>query len=554
MKIILLISTLLVSVPLYAQNLIPNAQCEEYIVCPYSTEEIPSVGFTPTSITGWSRPTLGTSDYFNRCAGEGAHMSVPENLIGFQEPKSGDGYVGAIIHKQYEEGISDDIREYLQVNLNSELISGHTYLLSYSLSLAGTKYFMIEIDEVPVAIDRMGAYFSAGPEGRYTGYTNLADLNPQVESPAGVMLNDTTNWMDVSGTFTAAGGESWMIIGNFTEQEEVNYEFLGDYNSGYSYYYFDDFCLLDLSSAAATTSWDTVICDGFSISLQTPVGRNSFVWDDGSTAPTRTVTTTGAYWVRSVNTQECVLAVDTFYVKKEQTNIPIKVADDTVICSGNNLVLDALDSRFDQYRWNTGDTTSAITISEPGEYIVIAESECYASRDTVVVKSPPLPTAQLPEDLILCNGQPIVLANAVEAYTYRWSTGATDCCISINEPGLYSLNVTNECGDVASDDIVVSYIGCDNCILAPTAFSPNNDGLNDLFEPSINCLIDDFTIQIFNRWGQLVFTSYHKDSHWNGEVNGAPAELGVYFYLIEATLPIEGAKRIVKKGDITLLR
>lgn len=86
----------------------------------------------------------------------------------------------------------------------------------------------------------------------------------------------------------------------------------------------------------------------------------------------------------------------------------------------------------------------------------------------------------------------------------------------------------------------------------PNAFTPNADGDNDIFR-IIGRLIyyDDYLLNVYNRFGQLVFTSRDPAFGWNGMFNGIPADVGVYFYMAQVT---SKGKHELVKGDLTLLR
>ncbi len=64
--------------------------------------------------------------------------------------------------------------------------------------------------------------------------------------------------------------------------------------------------------------------------------------------------------------------------------------------------------------------------------------------------------------------------------------------------------------------------------------SPNSDGLNDIFLPAISaeCPVERFSLSIFNRWGQRVFSSARPEQGWDGNFNGAPVDAGTYMYQI----------------------
>ena len=89
----------------------------------------------------------------------------------------------------------------------------------------------------------------------------------------------------------------------------------------------------------------------------------------------------------------------------------------------------------------------------------------------------------------------------------------------------------------------------------PNVFTPNNDGMNDCFQMVNidNTTFESFDLQIFNRWGNLVFHTSNPTECWNGEIKGQPATADVYVYVLKAeTLDCE--VEISELGDLTLLR
>ncbi len=94
---------------------------------------------------------------------------------------------------------------------------------------------------------------------------------------------------------------------------------------------------------------------------------------------------------------------------------------------------------------------------------------------------------------------------------------------------------------------------CSDCLFIPNAFTPNADGLNDYFGIISLCDISNFSIKIYNRWGQAVFTSNDVNFRWNGLQKADFAEIGTYYYYIEYNI-MQKPDRQLLKGDITLLR
>ncbi|MBP6977217.1 MAG: gliding motility-associated C-terminal domain-containing protein [Bacteroidales bacterium] len=97
----------------------------------------------------------------------------------------------------------------------------------------------------------------------------------------------------------------------------------------------------------------------------------------------------------------------------------------------------------------------------------------------------------------------------------------------------------------------------DSKVIIPNAFSPNGDGVNDYFKPLILTEgIQEFSMVIYNRWGQLIFETNDYMTGWDGKVNGNPSPTGVYIYLIKYRVPvgIGEYKSESHKKHVTLLR
>ena len=89
-------------------------------------------------------------------------------------------------------------------------------------------------------------------------------------------------------------------------------------------------------------------------------------------------------------------------------------------------------------------------------------------------------------------------------------------------------------------------------LYAPNAFSPYGDGVNDLFSIKGQG-VQNYALEIFNRWGQLVFQSDDLDIAWNGEYRGSQVPVGTYVYQVKA-LNVSGDHTIVKNGHVVLIR
>ena len=137
-------------------------------------------------------------------------------------------------------GYSEINSEYIEVPLSAPLIANRKYCLSFYVSLSA-KYWL--------ATSNIGAYFSTDSLLFVSYSPNVIDsVIPQIDNPSSNILNDTANWMLVSGSFIAAGGEKFMTIGNFHDSINATFQSLPWGQGDAAYYYFDDFSMVDCTN------------------------------------------------------------------------------------------------------------------------------------------------------------------------------------------------------------------------------------------------------------------------------------------------------------------
>jgi gliding motility-associated-like protein len=185
---------------------------------------------------------------------------------------------------------------------------------------------------------------------------------------------------------------------------------------------------------------------------------------------------------------------------------------------------------------------------------ITAPNGCKKIMKFNVSDTTPAPTVALGNDTTLCNGMPLKLEVQVQDFiNYRWSTGDEGCCTIIKTAGTYTVTAEGSCGyNTAS--VTINYVDCNFCFWIPNAFSPNNDGVNDTWKVVPVCLTDKFKLQIFNRWGKVLFTSFSTDISWDGMFNGQPVDVGIYHYYLEATATDRSIPPLSMKGEVTVIR
>ena len=296
------------------------------------------------------------------------------------------------------------------------------------------------------------------------------------------------------------------------------------------------------------------LCNGESLVITTenfnPNETTIFEWGDGSTGPTYTVTEGGTYSVTANYSDNCSVP-DQVYV--EMLPSPeIDLGEDTEVCEGEEFEIDVQDD-FEEYLWQDGSTNTSITISDPGVYWleVTAENSCKA-RDSVYFDVLPSPHPYLGNDVIIHNDEFIVLDAGYPGASYLWSTDDTVQVIEAQgvEGGLeYWVEVYFD-GCPGYDTIVIDeYPYCTADV--PSAFSPNNDGTNDILFV-MGSGIDTLDFKVFNRYGELVFETNDINEGWDGTYLGEKQEEEVYIYYLKA-ICFDGLIT-EKKGNITLLR
>jgi gliding motility-associated-like protein len=156
----------------------------------------------------------------------------------------------------------------------------------------------------------------------------------------------------------------------------------------------------------------------------------------------------------------------------------------------------------------------------------------------------------------LCSGFSYVLDPGAGYVSYTWFDGRIDQSITASEVGSYSVIVTDQYGCKGADSVYLK--ACADEFTIPTAFTPNHDGLNDVFRPvwKADVIPTSFLMLIYNQWGTLVYSGTDVFAGWDGTSNGNLCPVGVYTYFLKVEKPAgkSPAQQTTLRGIVTLVR
>lgn len=239
--------------------------------------------------------------------------------------------------------------------------------------------------------------------------------------------------------------------------------------------------------------------------------------------------------------------------------LPVESPDlgaDTAICQGERLTLSPAEPPS-MPLWNDGSSADSLLVSEAGWYWLQAQGLC-GERDSLRLELLPVPElAVVPQDGFLCTDSSLTLRLEGEwpaGTQFVWTGGSTNSTLMVDGPGLYAVTA-DAAGCMAEASAVVEQGPCGCSWTMPNAFTPNGDGRNDVFRPVLDCTLEGYRLDVFNRWGRRVFQSSEPGLSWDGSLAGAEQEAGVYVWVLEATVQDRGQRYVERaSGSVTLLR
>jgi gliding motility-associated-like protein len=316
-----------------------------------------------------------------------------------------------------------------------------------------------------------------------------------------------------------------------------------------------------------------------------PAITYSWSFGDGGTsnlaAPSHFYSTPGSYMVRLVATtnQGCIDSLTKGPIKISKTPV-LDVQADSLICVNSKITYSGIlinpDTSQITWLWKFPNGTNYNVQNPPPQpYLTpgsfswsvtaTSSSGCRDSAGGNFVVNP-LPTIKMPASLTKIIGVPLTIPAIYSAgiTNYTWSPGATLSCTNCPQPvsttkfnTKYFVSVTDSNSCTAKSEIQIIVLCKGATVFVPNTFSPNGDGINDVFYIRGSGLDRVKSLRVFNRWGEVVFEQRDFPSNnqlygWNGKYKGNTAQAGVYVYQVEVYC--ENGEVIHFEGNIALIQ
>lgn len=205
-----------------------------------------------------------------------------------------------------------------------------------------------------------------------------------------------------------------------------------------------------------------------------------------------------------------------------------------------------------------GEKDSILYVPEPSSTAhynvqITKGGRCQISEPLLIQRSL-LPALQIPADTFSCVGDTIRLGRRLPGVIYSWN-GKQDTIVHLTETGNYNITASDSLGCTKDFSVHVDFKDCIGCkIFIPSAFTPNGDGLNEVLKGYSNCPIENYQLQIFNRWGQKLFETNDLSKGWDGTFNGKKEPVGISIYLLQFKNSHNDKNYKTAKGTVAIIR
>jgi gliding motility-associated-like protein len=375
----------------------------------------------------------------------------------------------------------------------------------------------------------------------------IIDLGPDSLLCQGQMLTLDAGTPGISYSWTT-GATTQSIVAGATDNYGVSAT--NGYCSG------SDAVALTFQAAPTDVLTDQTACVDEPILLDAGNPGCAYLWSTNATTQQITVSGGGTYNVTVTNAANCSSTFDAIAIFVSYPVVGL--GQDTVLCEGDMLDLDAGNAGA-AFTWSNGEHTQSISVGRSGDYSVEVDNGYCISTDTITAIFNPRPDRMGTHQFFTClDEEPhyVVISAGNGGSDYDWSTGESTQVILAGAYGWYYVDITNQFDCSVRDSAVVNEF-CQPSLYVPNTFSPNGDGTNDIWQP-VGKNIGQFDLNVFDRYGQIIFHSESPTNGWDGKINGVEAPNDVYVWRMEYRFieKVDGDEGVNHKqlGHVTILR
>jgi gliding motility-associated-like protein len=278
----------------------------------------------------------------------------------------------------------------------------------------------------------------------------------------------------------------------------------------------------------------------------------NYVWNTMPPQNTATATNLGAgnYTVEIGGDNICTVTQNITIAQPRQLTANASVTNATCISTNGSIVLQTSGGTSPySYMWTDGTNSNAHADLKQGTYTVKINDAHNCELDTsITINAVNSLKVSLGKDTAICSGETLLLSPGSYA-GYKWQDGSTRSTFLVQNEGTYYVTVNDDQYCTASDTINI-YQDCGG-VYFPSAFTPNGDGLNDDFGVigSIS-LISNYTLKVFNRWGNVVFSTSDPVIRWKGNINDQHSATETYTWFAQFDY---NNKTYQRKGTTTVI-
>ncbi|SFQ11574.1 gliding motility-associated C-terminal domain-containing protein [Pseudarcicella hirudinis] len=288
------------------------------------------------------------------------------------------------------------------------------------------------------------------------------------------------------------------------------------------------------------------------------------IWSGNNVTPTGKYTPPSSVGT-DVLTYSLTLNGCTGSAQKTITILPapnVNLGPDRSVCNNGKEYIGVSPIPGIQYSWSNGQSGPSILPDHSGDYWIRASQGLCVVSDTIKITLLPAPVIFMRGEYYLCvpDNLPIIVdaGNPISYYSYFWTpapvSGQNTPKITVIQPRVYTLLVkdnNNGCTNTFETNVIDR---CEPSILVPNIFTPNADGLNNYFDIfTAHISREDFSLKIFNRWGEIMFTSTRPDDRWDGRYKGEVVKPDSFAWIINYKseyYPERGV--LTKRGAVTV--